>query len=695
MRIGVVGAGPAGLYFSLLLKKAVPAHEIVVFEKNPSGATYGWGVVFSDRTLSSFREADYKTYAQITERFIEWDAIDVRYRGEVVRCGGQGFSGIERKVLLELLRERAAELDVEIEFEKEVSSPDELSGYDLVVAADGVRSVIRDAAAEVFRPSMKLGRSRYIWFGTPHTLDSFTFVFRSNEDGFFQAHAYPFNGTTSTFIVECAEDTWRRAGLDQAGEQESIEYCERLFEEDLAGQRLMSNQSKWINFVTIKNKRWHHGNTVLLGDAAHTAHFSIGSGTKLAMEDAIALANALSTKPGVAEALTEYELERKPRVERFQEAARQSQTYFENTSLYQHMEPLQFAFHLLSRSGRIDYDDLRVRDRRVVGAVDRWFVSGARDDGSLAVAAPAAFAPGRIGPLEVANRVAGRSGSSLAGAARMGAGLVSAGFVAVSRDGRITPDTPGIYSDEHEHGWARAIEEARSSDAVVVSAVLGHAGPRGATRPRDLAADLSLSPEEGWGLIAASAIPYTPRSRVPAAMDRAAMDAVVRDFVAAARRARAAGFDMLELHMGHGYLLATFLSPLTNRRTDDYGGSLASRMRYPLEVFDAVRAEWPDEAPLGAVLNASDWAAGGTSLSDAVAIAAALEARGCAIVRVVAGQTVARHSPRYDPYFLTHYADRIRNEARIATIATGDITTVDDVNTIVAGGRADFCELRL
>ncbi|HEY7876528.1 MAG TPA: FAD-dependent monooxygenase, partial [Actinomycetota bacterium] len=362
MRIGVLGGGPAGLYFALLARKAMPEHEVTVIERNPSGATYGWGVVFSDRTLTSFREADFKTYSQIVERFIIWDAIDVRYRDEVVRCGGQVFSGIARKALLGLLLDRCVELGVDLQLEREVATVDELDGYDLVVAADGVRSILREAHADVFRPRVVHGSSRYIWFGTTRVLDSFTFAFRSDEAGFWQAHAYPFDGETSTFIVECDAATWARSGLDEMDDAGATSYCEKLFESDLRGHTLMSNNSKWIRFPTLTNSTWHHRNVVLVGDAAHTAHFSIGSGTKLAMEDSIALVNALETKADVKEALVEYQLERKPRVERFQEAARQSQAYFETTRRFAHMEPLQFAFHLLSRSGRIDYDDLRVRD---------------------------------------------------------------------------------------------------------------------------------------------------------------------------------------------------------------------------------------------------------------------------------------------------------------------------------------------
>lgn len=676
MKVTVVGGGPAGLYFSLLLKKARPDHDITVYERNPEGATYGWGVVFSDRTLTSFREADYKTYTQITDNFIIWDSIDISYRDEVLRAGGQVFSGISRPVLLGLLHARCEELGVSIEHENEVG-PEDVEG-DLIVAADGVRSAVREAHTEKFRPRFVSGRSRYIWFGTERTFDSFTFAFRANADGFFQAHAYPFDGRMSTFIVECDESSWRDAGLDEASEAESIAYCESLFAPELRGHTLQSNNSRWIVFETLKNKTWHHDNIVLAGDAAHTAHFSIGSGTKLAMEDSISLVNALEAKDSIPAALTEYQLDRKPRVERFQEAARQSQTYFENTRHYQHMEPLQFAFHLLSRSGRIDYDDLRLRDRHFVGAVDRWF-------SSTAISAPPTFAPVTIGDKAIPNRIAVVAGHDLETAARTGAGLVYTDFVAVSEHARIHPYTPALVTGEIGRRWL-------GDNDVTTVLVLGHSGPRGATRGRIKMVDVPLPADEAWGLLAASPIPYTARSRVPAEMNRKHMLDVTEDFVAAAGHARDAGFDLLELHMGHGYLLGSFISPLTNQRADGYGGTLDARLRYPLEVFDAVRAEW--NGPIGVALNATDWAPGGTTLADAVTAAKTLIEHGCHFIRVLAGQTTATHDPRYDPYYLTHYADRVRNEARIATIATGDITTVDHANTIIAGGRADVCMLR-
>jgi anthraniloyl-CoA monooxygenase len=689
MRVAVVGGGPGGLYFSLLLKKELPHADVTIVERNPKGATYGWGVVFSDRTLTSFREADFKTYEQITDNFIIWDAIDVRYRDEIVRCGGQVFSGIARKKLLAILEERCLELGVRIEHERELDHLGDLAaGYDVIVGADGVRSIVRAAHENVFRPRITYGRSRYIWFGTERVLDSFTFAFRSTDEGFFQAHAYPFDGRMSTFIVECSEEAWRSAGLDQANEAESIATCERIFEPDLAGKALMSNQSKWINFVNLMNKRWHHENVVLIGDAAHTAHFSIGSGTKLAMEDSIALVNALVTKPDVGSALVDYQLERKPSVERFQDAARQSQTYFENTHRYTHMEPLQFAFHLLSRSGRMDYDDLRVRDRRFVASVDAHLAG--RDGVRTVVVEPAALAPLRLGNLTLRNRVAVTArDEAVREVAAGGAGLVFTRPLAVSAHGRATLLERGLYTDVDEAAWS---EEIAGVDSAV-AATLNHSGPRGATHVRVDAADRPLLGEDAWTPLAASATRYARGSHVAAELDPQRMDEVVEAFAGAAIRATRAGFGLIEVHMGHGYLLASFISPLTNRREDEFGGTLENRLRFPLRVLDAVKAEAKDK-PVGVAFSASDWARGGLRLDDAIAAARAFKEHGCDVIRVLAGQTVARFRPHYDPYYLTYLADRIRNDVGIATIATGDITTVDHANTIVAAGRADLCLLR-
>lgn len=704
MKIAVVGGGPAGLYFSLLMKKARAEHDVVVIERNPADATYGWGVVFSDRTLSAFREADLKTYEQITDSFIIWDAIDVRYRDQVVRCGGQVFSGIARKMLLALLQERCTELGVRIDFEREVVDPGELQGYDLIVAADGVRSTTRDAHHDAFRPTTQIGRSRYIWFGTERVFDSFTFAFRSNDDGFFQAHAYPFDGRMSTFIVECDEEAWRSAGLDSADGSASIAYCEELFGTDLNGHQLRSNDSRWLRFVTLKNKVWHHDNVVLVGDAAHTAHFSIGSGTKMAMEDSIALVRALEKHDDLPAALGDYESERKPRVHRLQEAARQSRVFFESTRHYTHMDPLQFAFHLLARSGRVDYDDLRVRDNGFVGSVDRWFSAPQRGP-RTAFASPPAFAPLRLRGIEMPNRVVVEArptyrsvdGSPSPGVLHdlttSGAGTIATGTVAISTAGRMTPGCPGLYSEQHQEEWAEEVKRVRSVTEAAVAITLGHSGPRGSALPRTRVADVALA-DGGWPVFAASEQLYSSRSAPATELDGSGMQEVLEQFRSAARRAVEVGFDLVELHAGHGDLLASFLSPLTNDRDDEYGGSPGARLRYPLEVVEAVRAVLPDRVVLGIALTATDRERGGTGLSEAVAIARVFRDNGCDLVRVLAGQTTARTSPSYDPYHLAHCSDRIRNEARVTTLATGDITSVDRVNTLVAAGQADLCLLR-
>jgi anthraniloyl-CoA monooxygenase len=704
MKVAVVGGGPGGLYAALLIRKVLPSTDVTLFERNPAGATYGWGVVFSDRTLTSFREADYRTYRDITDRFVMWDAIDVRFAGEVVRCGGQGFSGIARRALLGLLQARCSELGVEARFETDVGDTNSLSGFDLVVAADGVHSTHRNAHSGAFGTRLRNGSSRYIWFGTPRSFDSFTFIFRRSEHGLFQVHAYPFDGAMSTFIVECAEDTWRRAGLDVASEADSISYCEKLFAPDLAGAPLLSNASKWISFVTVRNKRWRHQNIVLLGDAAHTAHFSIGSGTKLAMEDSIALANALEGTDDLEAALADYELERRPRVERFQEAARQSQTYFEHTDRYADLEPLQFVFHLLTRSGRVDYDGLRVRDASFVGAVDRWFAR-VHERRSL-VAPPPAFVAARVGGVELANRVAvsaqpldganeGAVGADhraeLGRAAGTGAGLVLTEVVAVSAGGRVTSGCPGIYEPAHTSPWRDLLREVSRSESEARFGIrLGHSGRRGSTEPRSVGCDVPLS-HGGWTLVAPSSLPYTKRSAVPETASRQVMTEIVEDFAAAARAALDAGFDALFVDMARGYLLGSFLSPLTNRRDDDFGGELERRALFPLEVLAAVRAVWPQDRLLGATVTGADWAAGGATIDDAVAVARLLRDAGCDLLEITAGATVERTRPRYDPYYLVSYSDRIRNEAGIATLATGAITSVDEANTILAAGRADVC----
>jgi len=712
LRIATIGGGPGGLYASLLLKRASPELDVTVFEKNPRGATYGWGVVFSDRTLTSFREADYKSYVQITDDFVIWDAIDVRFKDTVVRAGGQVFSGIARRRLLDILTRRCLEVGVDVRFEAEVH-PGGADDYDFVIAADGIHSATRTRHEGHFRPRISEGASRYIWFGTTLPLDSFTFIFRSNDDGLFQVHAYPFDGTTSTFIVECDERTWRGAGLDRSSEAESIAYCEKLFAEDLRGNPLMSNQSKWISFPTLKTKSWTRGGepgtapVALLGDSVHTAHFSIGSGTKLAMEDSIALANAFEERNGaagdpdaIAAALADYQMERKPIVERFQEAAEQSQSYFESTRRYQELDPEQFVFHLLTRSGRIDYGNLRLRDPYLIERVDRSFSTRAGGHERAVVAPPPALVAFDLGGVRLANRVvlspvaegssengsvAGPDADGLRDALESSPGLVVTDEVAVSAHGRITPGGAGLWNDDQVSAWTLL-----QDGTTPVAARLNHSGPRGATRSRGRGIDRPLG-DGGWRLLAASEIAYG-RNTVPAALDERTHDEVLADFAAAAVRAGRAGFDAVVVEMGRGYLLGSFLSPLTNQRADDYGGDRERRMRFPLEVFDAVNGAF--DGPVCASVCADDWQRGGATAEDAVMVVSELRQRGCALVEITAGFTTPRFTPHLDPYYLTVLSEQVRNECSIPTLVGGDITTIDQINTLLGGARADLCVLR-
>jgi anthraniloyl-CoA monooxygenase len=692
VRYAVIGGGPSGLYFALLAKKANAADEVHVVERNPPDATFGWGVVFSEETLGALRDADYETYAEILESFARWNAIDIYYQDTMIRSRGHVFTGISRKVLLDILQRRCRALGVRLEFEREVRDVGEFEGADLIIGADGINGLVRRTYGEFFKPQVAVHPTKYAWFGSDLPLDAFTFIFRRNDDGLFQVHAYPFDARTCTFIVECPEDAWRHAGLESASEAESIAYCEALFQTELRGRRLMSNRSLWVNFLTLRQESWHHGKVVLLGDAAHTAHFSIGSGTKLAMEDSIALVDALRRHRDLDAALNEYEMERQPVVERFQEAALESSAYFEHVARYAGFDPRQFAFNLLTRSRRITYVNLTQRDPDLVRRVDSWFTANATGspDGSMRLSPPPMFAPLRVGTLTIPNRVAVAAGPELGAAAATGAGLVITEFFSVTEEGRITPETPII--DRARQEALRSVVERLHQAGSRVALQLGHSGRRGSMQPRRQGVDRPLR-RAGWRLMAASAIAYTPHSALPKAMTARDISHAVKVFVAAAKAAAGCGFDALELNFAQGYLFAGFISPLTNRRTDEYGGTLENRMRFPLQVLDAVRASW--ERPLLVRISASDWADGGTEIDDSVAIAALLGTHGCDLVHVVMGQTIWEGRPDYRRLFGVPASDRIRNEGRVPTIANGNITTADDVNTILAAGRADLCVLEL
>ena len=706
MKILTIGGGPGGLYASLLLKKANPSLDIQVIERNPAGATYGWGVVFSDRTLNVYREADSKTYQQITDSFVIWTAIDTYYRDAVVRCEGHSFAGMYRRKLLQLLQERCRELGVGLTFDTEFDDFSVFPDYDLVIAADGVNSKIRNAFVDKFQPTITRGAAKYIWFGTDMVLDAFTFYFRENEHGLFQAHAYPFDGTRSTFIVECEEDVWRRAGLDTADEATSVAYCEALFAQDLRGRKLLSNKSQWLNFNEVRCKTWRHKNIILLGDAAHTAHFSIGSGTKLAMDGAVVLANSFIANDDLETALRLYEMERRPRVESLQAAALESQTYFENMRRYTHLEPLPFTSNLLTRSGRITYDNLRVRDPYYIDKVDRGFAgSASAGSATVSLAPPPLFNAYPLRGMTLPNRVAvqltligaANDGvltpaaiAALVDQAKGGVGLVVTRETAVSPTARISPDGPGLYSDESQAAWAQLADALHSQTNAKLCVQLNHAGRRGATRPRQRGLDIPLR-RGAWPLVAPSPLPYTPTSQRPEMLDEVGMGEITAVFAQAAKRAAAAGVDMLLLNMGHGYLLGSFLSPLSNQRRDEYGGSLENRMRFPLAVLTAVQEAWPEDKPLAVALNITDWAKGGVEESEGIAIARVLKEHGVDLLLPLAGQTTVDDQPTYGAGFLTALSELVHHEVGLPTMVGGYLRTTGEVNGILAAGRADLC----
>jgi anthraniloyl-CoA monooxygenase len=706
VRIVCIGGGPAGLFFSILMKAARPDTQTVVYERNRPTDTFGWGVVFSDQTLGNIAAADPATYERIVESFVHWDDIDVHYHGRVIRAGGQGFAGIARKRLLAILQERAMALGVDLRFEVEADA-DALGDADVVVAADGAGSATRRARAEAFGTTLEIRRNRYIWLGTHQRFDAFTFAFEETPHGWFQVHAYQFDADTGTVIVECREETWRAAGLDTATAEESVAFCERLFAAYLGGQPLMSNAAHlanpWISFVQVSNARWFDGNCVLIGDAAHTAHFSIGSGTKLALEDAIALAAALRRNPDGTRAFEEYEAERRVEVLRLQNAARNSTEWFENVARYASLEPEQFAYSLLTRSQRLTHDNLRLRDGEYIANIEAWLSQRAGTSGPV----PPMFAPLRLRELELSNRVVVSpmamyscvDGSPndfylvhLGARAQGGAGLVFTEMTCVAPDARISPGCAGMYRDEHVAGWRRIVDFVHGYTRAKIALQLGHAGPKGSTQRGWEEPDEPL--ESGnWEVVAPSPISYGERNQTPRAMTRDDMDRVKLQFERATEMALRCGFDLLELHCAHGYLLSSFITPLTNRRTDEYGGSLENRLRYPLEVFAAMRAVWPAFKPMSVRISATDWVEGGVTPNDAVEVARAFAAAGADLIDVSAGQTSRQAQPVYGRMFQTPFSDKIRNELRIATMAVGNITDADQVNSIIAAGRADLVAL--
>ncbi|HEV7147721.1 MAG TPA: bifunctional salicylyl-CoA 5-hydroxylase/oxidoreductase [Pedococcus sp.] len=717
MKIAVIGGGPGGLYFAALMKQLDSAHQVTVWERNAASDTFGFGVVFSDETLGGIGNADQRIAAQMADRFARWTDIDIHFRGQRHTVGGQGFAAMSRKELLSLLQARCAELGVDVQFSTVAPDVEELrSTHDLVLAADGVNSQVRERYAEVFRPSLDRRHNKFMWLGTDLVFEAFQFYVKATQWGTMQIHGYPYSDSGSTFIVEMHEDVWRAAGLDATADHpfapgesddESVARVAEIFAEELEGHRVLANNSKWLSFTTVRNERWHDGNVVLLGDAAHTAHFSIGSGTKLAMEDSLALAACLHEHDTLDAALTAYETERRPVVESTQRAAQASLEWFENIGLYADQEPTQFCFNLLTRSRRITYDNLKTRDAEFAARVDQAF---ATSQGTADVA-PAMFQPFRVGGLELKNRVVvsamdmysavdGVPGEfhlvHLGSKALGGAGLVMTEMVCVSPEGRITPGCTGLWTDEQRDSWGRVVDFVHTSSTARIGLQLGHSGRKGSTKLMWEGMDEPL-PTGNWEVMGPTALPYGAACHVPREMTRADMDAVVADFVASARRGAEADFDLLELHCAHGYLLSSFLSPISNRRTDDYGGSVENRLRFPLEVFDAVRAAWPADRPMMVRLSATDWAPDGNDEHDAVELARAFVAHGADGIDVSSGQVTQDERPAFGRSYQTPFADRIRHEvaaqAGVAVIAVGAISSHDDVNSILLAGRADLCAL--
>ena len=712
MRVVCLGGGPAGLYFAISMKLRDPSHEVTVIERNKADDTFGWGVVLSDDALENLTANDAKSAEEIRRNFAYWDDIAVVRNGERIVSGGHGFAGIGRMKLLLILQERARELGVDLQFQSEFKSADEYrKDYDLVVACDGINSLVRREYADVFKPDIDMRLCKFIWLGTHQKFDdAFTFIFEKTKHGWMWIHAYQFDADTATVIVECTQQTWDAWGFEQMSKEEAIATCEDIFADHLGGHALMSNANHlrgsavWMNFPRVICERWYHDNVVLMGDAAATGHFSIGSGSRLAFDSAIALAEFLHSEPTMERAFERYQEERRLEVLRLQSAARNSLEWFEDVERYMDLDNVQFAYSLLTRSQRISHENLRLRDREWLEDAERWFQHQAGAADNAPVRAPM-FAPFRLRDMELKNRVVVSPMAQYKAVdgcptdwhlvhygerAKGGAGLVYTEMTCVSPQGRITPGCPGLYAPEHEAAWTRIADFIHAETDAKLCMQIGHSGAKGSTQLGWEEMDAPLK-DGNWPLMAASAVAWSERNAAPKEMTRADMDAVRDQFVAAAEMSERAGFDMIELHMAHGYLLSSFITPLTNRRTDEYGGSLENRMRYPLEVFHAVRAVWPLNKPISVRISANDWVGDdGITPQEAVHIAEMLKQAGVDICDVSAGQTSKRARPVYGRMFQTPFADRIRNEAHMATMAVGNIYEPDHVNSILMAGRADL-----
>lgn len=726
MRILCLGGGPAGLYFAILMKRACPEHDIQLYERHRADDTYGWGVVFSDQAQDLLAAADPQTQARITQHLHHWNDCIVHFRGQRIVCGGHGFAGISRHRLLAILQQQAHELGVNVHFEHEIHDPQQLpehADYDLIVGADGINSSLRQCHAAHFQPKFERRHCRYIWLALRRRLAAFTFISEPSPWGWFQVHAYPFDDFTSTFIVECREETWQAAGLEKLSIHQTLDFCEQLFADHLEGARLMANNAhdrgaRWLNFNRLSCARWAHDKYVLLGDAGHSVHFSIGSGTRLAMEAAITLSQAILQHPGnLPLALRHYDTAQQLAVRKLANAARNRMEWFENLARHTRLEPVQFAYALLTSSQRLGHAGLRTRDPAFIEQVESWLA--VQSTASAAGHAPATVTPVQPAPppmftpfslreLRLANRVvvspmamyAAKEGVPgefhalhLGARALGGAALVMTEMTAPLADGRITPGCPGLWNDEQQRAWQRIVELVHDQSPARIGLQLGHAGPKGAVMCGLENGNTPLARGQAWPLIAASAQPFCQQLTTPRAMTQHDMKLVLKAFVAATERAAAIGFDLLELHCAHGYLLSSFICPLSNTRRDEYGGSLENRLRYPLEVCRAMRHAWPQERPMAVRISAHDWAPGGNTDSEGVTMARLFRDAGVDLIDVSSGMTTPQAQPPYGRMYQVPLADRIRNEAGIATMAVGNIYEADHVNTIIAAGRADLCAI--
>ncbi len=713
MKINCLGGGPGSMYFAILMKKSFPDADITIYEQNKPDDTFGFGVVFSDKTMEGFRDADEPTYKAITDSFEHWDDIDIFFKGEVLKSTGHGFAGMSRHKMLLLMQERCRELGIDMHFEELIEDPDSVRDCDLLYAADGVNSVTRTKYADKFQATVDFRPNRFVWLGSDYNFPAFTFHFIENEHGLWRTHCYRYMQDRATLIIECTDETFQNTGLGVTDEDATAKYVHDLLDPYIPGEhQVIKNKSHWRQFPNIACKNWHFDNVVLAGDAAHTAHFSIGSGTKLAMEDAISLHAAIMDTGSIQDGLVQYQEDYMPQVESLQRSSVVSQRWFEETErYYDKLAPIQFGFSLLTRSLRISHGNLRLRDEAYVQTIDNWFAEKSANQSGQNVpsdpAPPPMFTPFKLREMVLPNRIAvspmcqycAEDGTPtdwhlvhLGSRAMGGAGLVVAEMTNVSAEGRISPGCTGIYKEEHVAAWKRIVDYVHEHTASKIALQLGHSGRKGATTLAWEGLDEPL-PEGAWEIMAPSPLPYKPHSQVPKVMDRADMDKVVGEYVRATEMAERAGFDMLEVHMAHGYLLSSFISPLTNIREDEYGGSLENRARFPLEVFDAVRKAWPEGKPISVRISGHDWKDGGTEPGDAVVFAEMLKAHGADIVDVSSGQVVSDEEPQYGRLFQTPFAERVRLEAEIPTMTVGNISSYEDVNSILAAGRADVCVL--